>query len=155
MELHARHPVQWFMYMFHFKELQLKHLVLLLDGTTSTFAGNIGKALAKCHELSIVKFDARQNNLPNVLEDVADNNKSNPSLLYCEHTAVYRTCNDYVLLVYAPVWFYIKLEPQCYMGSKHLWRLIQLSRFLHEIYRVAVHKCIQRNVYFGHPENVG
>ena len=58
-----------------FYELPLRHLVLHLDGTTSgptAFSGTIGKALAKCHDLSIVKFEARQNNLPNALHDVAD-----------------------------------------------------------------------------------
>ena len=61
---------------------------------------------------------------------------------------------DYVLRVYAPVWFSIKLEPQCYMGARHLWRLIQLSRFLCESDRLVVDKCIQRNAFFGHPENI-
>jgi len=39
------------------------------DGTTSlpiTFSGNIWKALENCHEFSVVKFEARQNNLLNV-----------------------------------------------------------------------------------------
>ena len=60
---------------------------------------------------------------------------------------------DYVLLVYAPMWFSIKLEPQCYMGARHLWRLIQLSRFLSESDRQIVDKCIQRNAFMSHPEN--
>ena len=65
--------------MFHFNELSLRHLVLHIDGTTSgptAFSGNIGKALAKCHKLSIVKFDARQNNLPNAVHEVVTNNIS-------------------------------------------------------------------------------
>jgi hypothetical protein len=59
LELHMGHPVQWLVCMFHFNELPLRHLVLHLDGTTSgptVFSGNIGKALEKCHELSIAKF---------------------------------------------------------------------------------------------------
>src|SRR5206468_1938185 len=68
------HPVQWLVYMYHFNELPLRHLVLHLDGTTSgptAFSGNIGKALPKCHELPVVKFEARQNNIPTVLQDVS------------------------------------------------------------------------------------
>ena len=61
---------------------------------------------------------------------------------------------NYVLRVYAPVWFYVKLEPQCYMGARHLWRLIQLSRFLCENDRLVVDKCIQRNAFFGHTESI-
>ena len=75
LELHMGHPVQWLVCMFHFNELPLRHLVLHLDGTTSgptAFSGNIGKALEKCHELSVVKFEARQNNLPNALQDITD-----------------------------------------------------------------------------------
>ena len=61
---------------------------------------------------------------------------------------------NYVLQVYAPLWFTIKMQPECYEGSKHLWKLIQLSRFLpHEIHSV-VDSCIQRNAYFAHPENL-
>ena len=73
LELYVGHPVQWLVCMYHFNELPLRHLVLNLDGTTSgptAFNGNIGKALVKCHELSLVKFESRQNNLPNVLQDL-------------------------------------------------------------------------------------
>lgn len=200
LELHMGHPVQWLICMFHFNELPLRHLVLHLDGTTSgptAFSGTIGKALAKCHDLSIVKFEARQNNLPSGLHDVADLAISkDQQYLYniCKaieigevtdslakkepgplvHSRWLTTANrilrlyvastslstelvlltDYVLRVYAPVWFYIKLEPQCYMGARHLWRLIQLSRFLSETDRLVVDKCIQRNAFFGHPENI-
>jgi len=40
------------------------------------------------------------------------------------------------------------------MGARHLWHLIQLSRFFSESDRLVVDKCIQRNVFFGHPENI-
>ena len=73
------HPVKWLLCMLHINELPLKHLVLHLNSTTSgptAFSGNIGKVLAKCHKLAIVKFDARQNNLPNALHEVMTNNIS-------------------------------------------------------------------------------
>jgi hypothetical protein len=42
------------------------------------------------------------------------------------------------------------------MGARHLglWRLIQLSRFLSESDRLVADKCIQRNVFLGHSENI-
>jgi hypothetical protein len=61
---------------------------------------------------------------------------------------------NYILKVYAPLWFTIKLKPQCYHGAKHLWKLIKLSRFLPENIRSIVDSCIQRNAYFAHPENL-
>jgi len=186
--------------MYHFNELPLRHLVLHKDGTTSgptAFSGNIGKALEKCHELSVVKCEARENNLPNVLQDItAINISKDQQYLYniCKaieagqvteslakkepgplvHSRWLTTANrilrlnvsstspstelvllsDYVLRVYAPVWFSKKLKPQCYMGARHLWHLIQLSRFLSESDRLVVDKCIQRKAFFGHPENI-
>jgi hypothetical protein len=47
--------------------------VLHLDGATSgptAFSGNIGEALEKRYELSVVKFEARQNNLPIAVQDI-------------------------------------------------------------------------------------
>ena len=61
---------------------------------------------------------------------------------------------DYVLKVYAPVWFNIKLEPQCYKEAKYLWLMVHLSCFLPNDIRAVVHKCIQRNAFFANPENI-
>ena len=40
------------------------------------------------------------------------------------------------------------------MRARHLWCLIQLSRFLSESDRLVIDKCIPRNAFFGHPENI-
>jgi hypothetical protein len=64
------------------------------------------------------------------------------------------TLVQYVIKVYAPLWFEIKLKPQCYYGASHLWKAIHLSRFLPSVERDVVDKCIQQNGYYGHPENV-
>lgn len=61
---------------------------------------------------------------------------------------------DYILKVYAPIWFSIKLEPQCYKGAKHLWLMAKYSRFLPDSILPVVDTCIQRNGFFGHPENI-
>ena len=61
---------------------------------------------------------------------------------------------DYVLQVYAPVWFSIKLEPECFKGVKHLWLMAKLSRFLPDDVREVVDRSIERNCFFAHPENL-
>ena len=69
-------------------------------------------------------------------------------------TAALLLLTDYILQVYAPVWFSVKLESQCYKGAKHLWLMASLSRFLPPEARSVVDQCIQRNGFYGHPENV-
>ena len=63
------------------------------------------------------------------------------------------TLAEYIIKVYGPVWFGIKLKPQCYYGATHLWKTINISRFLPLSEREVVDKCIQQNGYYGHPEN--
>lgn len=41
-----------------------------------------------------------------------------------------KTLAEYIVKVYAPVWFNIKLKPSCTYGSKHLFNLISYSRYL-------------------------
>jgi hypothetical protein len=200
LELHLGRPLQWLVCMFHCNELPLRHLMMHLDGTTSgpsAFSGNVGKALQKCGELSIVRFEPRENKLPTMIQKIEDLDiskdqkylynmciaiktghvaeslaKREPGPLI--HSRWLTTANrilrlyvgtetpsttlviltEYVLRVYAPVWFTIKLEPQCYKGAKHFWLMVSLSRFLPDDARAVVDKCIQRNGFFAHPENV-
>ena len=37
---------------------------------------------------------------------------------------------EYIVKVYAPMWFRIKASPSCKDGAKHLWQTIQSSRYL-------------------------
>lgn len=60
----------------------------------------------------------------------------------------------YIMRVYAPMWFRIKLEPLCTSGAKHLFNMIYLSRYLTAELKAVVDPVIQRNGYFGHPENI-
>ena len=48
----------------------------------------------------------------------------------------------------------IKSKPSCKDGSKHLWTTIQKSRYLPPELKTKVDRFIQRNGYFGHPENI-
>lgn len=61
---------------------------------------------------------------------------------------------DYIMKVYVPVWFAIKCNSCANQGSKHLFQLIQRSRFLPTKYRTIVDKVIQNNSYFAHSENI-
>ena len=56
--------------------------------------------------------------------------------------------------VYVPVWFSIKCNPSVSQGAKHLYKLINASRFLEKKHRDIVDKVIQLNAYFAHPENL-
>lgn len=60
----------------------------------------------------------------------------------------------FILKVYAPLWFSIKLNSSCKDGARHLFRTIQLSRYLSKELRNVIDPVLQRNGYFGHPENL-
>jgi hypothetical protein len=60
----------------------------------------------------------------------------------------------YVIKVYAPLWFRIKMKPSCKDGTKHLFHAILSSRYLSTELRNIIDPVLQRNGYFGHPENV-
>lgn len=66
------------------------------------------------------------------------------------------TLAEYIIKVYAPIWFEIKLKPQSNYGATHLWKAIYYSRFVPSVEREreVVDKCIQKNDYYGHLENV-
>lgn len=61
---------------------------------------------------------------------------------------------EFVLKVYAPMWFQIKAKPDCIYGAKHLFDTIKMSRYLPECLKQVVDPVIQRNGYFGHSENI-
>lgn len=196
-ELHVKRPLQWFICMFHFNELPLRHLFVHLDGTTAgpnAFTGPLGKSLISCQSLEIVSFKTIDGDLPE-LDDFESLSKDQRYLyemclavksgsiseslrnrepgnmahsrwltaanrilrLYVSTTEPSQslvTLTEYVIKVYAPVWFSIKLKPQCYYGATHLWKCIHFSRFLSSNDRDVVDRCIQHNAYYGHPENV-
>lgn len=61
---------------------------------------------------------------------------------------------EFILKVYAPIWFRIKKNWSCTEGAKHTFELIRRSRYLPRKYRVIVDECIAHNAYFAHPENI-
>lgn len=64
------------------------------------------------------------------------------------------TLTTFVLKVYAPIWFHIKIKPSCIYGAKHLHQTILLSRYLPNDLKAIIDPVIQRNGFFGHHENI-
>lgn len=58
----------------------------------------------------------------------------------------------YILKVYAPIWFMIKIHPSIFWGAKHVHQQIILSRYLPDDTKLIIDPVIQRNSYFAHPE---
>lgn len=60
----------------------------------------------------------------------------------------------YIVKVYAPMWFHIKLNSTVADGAKNVHKLIQLTRFLSPEILSIIDPVINRNAYFAHPENL-
>ncbi|CAH0562813.1 unnamed protein product [Brassicogethes aeneus] len=61
---------------------------------------------------------------------------------------------EFIMKVYAPMWFKIKSKPFIQDGARHLWDAIRLSRPFPDHVKVIVYKVFEGNAYFGHPENI-
>lgn len=61
---------------------------------------------------------------------------------------------EYVVKVYATSWFLIKSKLSCKYGAKHLFHIIESSRYLPNKIKKIIDPVIQRNSYFAHPENL-
>ena len=192
-------PLHWFICQLHANELPLRHLVQHLDGGTAgpnRFSGPIGKAMANCENLPVIKFAAISNEFPKIdIEVIKDlstdqrylwdicqavtNGNCSTSLskkhpgkmsharwittanrimrLYIstlEPSNKLQTLAEFIMKVYAPMWFTIKLNPYCTDGPRNLWKTINVSRYLKDELKTVVDPIIQRNGYFGHPETI-
>jgi len=72
----------------------------------------------------------------------------------CKPSVELQTLAMYVVKVYAPMWFLIKMQSSCKDGARHLWRTIKLSRYLSDELKAVIDPVIQRNAYFCHPANL-
>ena len=61
---------------------------------------------------------------------------------------------EFIVKVYAPMWFSIRQFPSVIYGPKHLFELLRLSQYLRIDLRNEIDKVIQRNSFFAHPENL-
>src|SRR6218665_3315060 len=64
------------------------------------------------------------------------------------------TLVNYVVKVYALLWFEIKSKPSCTDGSRHLFRMIIILDTCLRNRRELLIQLIQRNSYFAHPDNL-
>lgn len=64
------------------------------------------------------------------------------------------TLVTFIIKVYGPMWFFIKTMPSCIHGAKHVFKTIVLCNYLSDDLKNIVHKVINRNGFFGHPENI-
>ena len=71
-----------------------------------------------------------------------------------EPSSCLSTITEFILKVYAPVWFVVKCKPSCKDGAKHLWMLVNKSRYLPDDLKLVVDPVIQRNAFYAHPENL-
>lgn len=60
----------------------------------------------------------------------------------------------FILNSYMPVWFDIKKNSSFTDGPKHVFKVIQTSRYLPANLRQVVEPVIERNSFFAHPENL-
>lgn len=60
----------------------------------------------------------------------------------------------FVVKVYSPIWFEIKLHPSCKDGARHFWKLLFYSRYLPQELKNVIDPVIKRNAFFAHPENL-
>lgn len=61
---------------------------------------------------------------------------------------------EFIMKVYAPVWFSIKANPLFIQGPHHLFKIIQYSKYMPDNLKSIIHPVIRRNAYFAHPENL-
>jgi len=59
----------------------------------------------------------------------------------------------FIIRVYAPMWFAIKVQSSCKDGARHVHQMLVKSRCLGPKHKKIVDPVIQRNAYFAHPEN--
>lgn len=69
-------------------------------------------------------------------------------------SAVLKNITVVIMKVYVPMWFRIKKDWQCTEGARHVFESIQRAKEVPKAYRDVMHKYIQNNAYFAHPENV-
>ena len=60
----------------------------------------------------------------------------------------------FIIKVYAPMWFAIKIKPSSKDGGRHLFQAIAKSRYLSNDLHGVVDPVIQRDEYFSHPDNL-
>ncbi|CAH0558648.1 unnamed protein product [Brassicogethes aeneus] len=61
---------------------------------------------------------------------------------------------NYIVKTYAPVWFVIKRYQSVKYGPKHIFKVVQTTRYLPDDIKKIIDPVIQRSAFFCHPENM-
>lgn len=62
---------------------------------------------------------------------------------------------NFIVKVYAPMWFKIKSKDSFIMGPRHIFNYVKLVReHVDESFQQSIFNSIKRNAYFAHPENI-
>ncbi|GBM26960.1 hypothetical protein AVEN_196901-1 [Araneus ventricosus] len=61
---------------------------------------------------------------------------------------------NYAMLVYAPMWFEIKMKSNCQYGAQHFCKMISLARQLPDNVKQIIYKVFSNNAYFAHTEHL-
>src|SRR6218665_1647801 len=61
-----------------------------------------------------------------------------------------KTLVTYIIRVYAPMWFAIKVHSLCKDGARHLHQMLVKSRYLSPTHKKIVDPVIHSNAYFAH-----
>ena len=69
-------------------------------------------------------------------------------------TSSLRHIIQFIMSVYVPMWFTIKTNATIEHGAKNLFNTVERTRHLSEECQKIIFPVIQRNGYFGHPENM-
>ena len=65
-----------------------------------------------------------------------------------------RKISEYIVKIYAPIWFNIKFNASLEHGHHHLYKAIKLTQNLSEQVKEIFYPVMQRNVFYSHPENL-
>ncbi|GBM43932.1 hypothetical protein AVEN_125122-1 [Araneus ventricosus] len=60
----------------------------------------------------------------------------------------------YVMLVYAPMWFEIKMKSICQYGAQHFWKMISLAKQIPDKVKQIIYKVFSNKAYFAYPEHL-
>ncbi|CAH1115791.1 unnamed protein product [Psylliodes chrysocephalus] len=165
-------PLQWMICLLHTNELLLRHLMNYLNGKTTEpkgFSGDIVDITALSTDAKYM-YEMWQGISTGVLKgDLALKAAGKMShsrwlttanrvlRLYVVNNEPFQNVKmltKFIVKVYAMCWFEIKCQWSCKDGARHLFRIIGKSRYLPEEITKVIDPVIERNGFFGHPENL-
>ncbi|GBN35599.1 hypothetical protein AVEN_174290-1 [Araneus ventricosus] len=155
--------------MLHANELPLRHLILEMDGCTKgpySYSGAIGLLLKDCEKTHLICLAIKDGSCSSSVTDNSPGKLSHARWLTTANRLLRLYIGTpspsqnliilvkYVMLIYAPMWFEIKMKSNCPYGAQHFWKIISLARQLPDNVKQIIYKVFSNNVYFAHPEHL-